>query len=82
MHIESTKERKFLIKKEKISEEENARRFLFIKEIYQEKMLDEVISLCTGRLQNYGNYDFFQNICKVLSPTKKRNVRNQRIIKY
>lgn len=44
--------------------------FFFIKEIYQEKMLSEVISLCTGRLQNYGDYDFFQNI-QVLSPTKK-----------
>ena len=44
--------------------------FFFIKGIYQEKMLDEVISLCTGRLQNYGDYDFFQNI-QVLSPTKK-----------
>lgn len=44
--------------------------FFFIKGINQEKMLAEVISLCTGRLQNYGNYDFFQNI-QVLSPTKK-----------
>ena len=44
--------------------------FFFIKQIYQEKMLEEVISLCTGRLQNYGDYDFFQNI-QVLSPTKK-----------
>ena len=44
--------------------------FFFIKGIYQEKMLDEVISLCTGRLQNYGDYDFFQSI-QVLSPTKK-----------
>lgn len=44
--------------------------FFFIKGIEQEKMLTEVISLCTGRLQNYGNYDFFQNI-QVLSPTKK-----------
>ena len=33
-------------------------------------MLAQVISLCTGRLKNYGNYDFFQNI-QVLSPTKK-----------
>jgi exodeoxyribonuclease V alpha subunit len=33
-------------------------------------MLNQVISLCTGRLEKYGNYDFFQNI-QVLSPTKK-----------
>lgn len=33
-------------------------------------MLEEVISLCKGRLQNYGDYDFFENI-QVLTPTKK-----------
>ena len=44
--------------------------FFFIKGINQEKMLLEVISLCSGRLQKYGDYDFFQNI-QVLSPTKK-----------
>ncbi len=44
--------------------------FFFIKQEQQDKMLQEVISLCTGRLKNYGNYDFFQNI-QVLSPTKK-----------
>ena len=44
--------------------------FFFIKESSQEKMLAQVISLCTGRLKKYGNYDFFQNI-QVLSPTRK-----------
>lgn len=44
--------------------------FFFIKENSQERMLGQVISLCTGRLKKYGNYDFFQNI-QVLSPTKK-----------
>ena len=33
-------------------------------------MLYQVISLCTGRLEKYGNYNFFENI-QVLSPTKK-----------
>ena len=33
-------------------------------------MLQEVISLSTGRLEKYGNYDFFKNI-QVLTPTKK-----------
>lgn len=60
----------FLKKGEEESEEEMKQDFFFIKGIYQEKMLAEVISLCTGRLQNYGNYDFFQSI-QVLSPTKK-----------
>ena len=50
--------------------EEMKEDFFFIKGMNQEKMLTEVISLCTGRLQNYGDYDFFQNI-QVLSPTKK-----------
>ena len=44
--------------------------FFFIKEYSQEKMIAQVVSLCTGRLQKYGNYDFFENI-QVLTPTKK-----------
>lgn len=51
-------------------EEETEEDFFFIKEVSQEKMLAQVVSLCTGRLERYGNYDFFQNI-QVLSPTKK-----------
>ena len=50
--------------------EESEEDFFFIKENSKEKMLNQVISLCTGRLEKYGNYDFFQNI-QVLSPTKK-----------
>ena len=33
-------------------------------------MLYELVSLCKGRLQNYGNYNFFDNI-QILTPTKK-----------
>ena len=44
--------------------------FFFINETSQEKCLSDVISLCTGRLKKYGDYDFFKNI-QVLSPTKK-----------
>ena len=33
-------------------------------------MLKQVISLSNGRLKEYGDYDFFQNI-QVLTPTKK-----------
>ena len=61
---------RFLKKDDEEFSEEMEDDFFFIKEIHQEKMLAEVISLCTGRLQNYGDYDFFQNI-QVLSPTKK-----------
>ncbi len=44
--------------------------FFYINEVSQERILGDVISLCSGRLQNYGNYDFFKNI-QVLTPTKK-----------
>ena len=44
--------------------------FFFINEQAQEKILDQVISLCTGRLKNFGDYDFFENI-QILTPTKK-----------
>ena len=44
--------------------------FFFINEINQEKMVNDIISLCTGRLKKYGNYEFFSNI-QVLTPTKK-----------
>ena len=33
-------------------------------------MLSDIISLCSGRLKKYGDYDFFENI-QVLTPTKK-----------
>ncbi len=58
------------LKKSEEDFEEMKDDFFFIKGTEQERMLAEVISLCTGRLQNYGDYDFFQNI-QVLSPTKK-----------
>ena len=59
---------KFLTKGETEGETEDD--FFFIKENSQEQILAQVVSLCTGRLERYGNYDFFQNI-QVLSPTKK-----------
>ena len=52
------------------TEEDTNEDFFFIKENSQERMLSQVVSLCTGRLKKFGNYDFFQNI-QVLSPTKK-----------
>ena len=44
--------------------------FFFIKQNSTEKVLQEVITLSTGRLEKFGNYDFFKNI-QVLTPTKK-----------
>ncbi len=44
--------------------------FYFLNEPTQNKMIEDVISLCTGRLKKFGNYDFFRDI-QVLTPTKK-----------
>ena len=51
-------------------EEDSKQDFFVINEKNQEKILYQVLSLCTGRLQNYGDYDFFKNI-QILTPTKK-----------
>lgn len=44
--------------------------FFYIKENSQDGMMYQVLSLCKGRLEKFGDYDFFKNI-QVLSPTKK-----------
>ena len=54
--------------------------FFFINEQYQDKMLNQVISLCSGRLKNFGNYDFFENI-QVLTPTKKGSLGTKELNK-
>ena len=54
--------------------------FFFINEQNQNKMLEQVISLCTGRLKKFGNYDFFENI-QVLTPTKKGNLGTKELNK-
>ena len=51
-------------------ENETNQDFFYIKHKTQEEIMQEVISLCTGRLKKYGDYDFFKNI-QVLTPTKK-----------
>lgn len=59
------------IQKEDSELSENAKEdFFFIKENNQEKILEQVLSLCNGRLKKFGDYDFFENI-QVLTPTKK-----------
>ncbi len=57
------------LSKEEVKEEQKDD-FFYINEVSQEKILNQVVSLCKGRLKNYGNYDFFNNI-QVLTPTKK-----------
>lgn len=60
----------FIQKGDEDLEEDTKEDFFFIKQNSTEKMLQEVISLSTGRLEKFGNYDFFKNI-QVLTPTKK-----------
>lgn len=52
-------------KSEKIKDD-----FFYIKQLDQELIVKEIISLCKGRLKSYGDYDFFKNI-QIISPTKK-----------
>ena len=58
----------FISKEEE--ETDSKQDFFFIKANGQEEMLEQVLSLCNGRLKKFGNYDFFENI-QVLTPTKK-----------
>lgn len=51
-------------------QEDTEEDFFFIKQNSTEKILQEVISLSTGRLEKFGNYDFFKNI-QIITPTKK-----------
>lgn len=60
---------KFLTKEE-IEGQDLKEDFFYKKELTQENMVMQTISLCNGRLKNYGNYDFFKNI-QVITPTKK-----------
>lgn len=55
--------------------------FFFIKDTSQERILSQVISLCTGRLKKFGNYDFFKHI-QVLTPTKKGLLGTKELNKY
>lgn len=57
-------------KDEQNKNEELTEDFFFINETNKLKVLENIISLCTGRLEKYGNYTFAQNI-QVISPTKK-----------
>lgn len=55
---------------EEAKENKTEEDFFYIKESSNEGMLYQVLSLCKERLENFGNYNFFENI-QVLSPTKK-----------
>lgn len=55
------------------NEEELLQDFFFIQENNKENIIKQIVSLCAGRLERYGNYDFIKNI-QVITPTKKGNL--------
>ena len=57
----------FVDKKER---EESNNDFFYINEQNVEKIVSQIVSLSTGRLTKYGDYDFSKDI-QVLTPTKK-----------
>jgi len=60
----------FIGKEDPELEEDSKQDFFFIRENNQEQVLEQVLSLCNGRLKKFGDYDFFESI-QVLTPTKK-----------
>ena len=54
--------------------------FFYISENSKTKILDNVISLSTGRLKKYGNYDFLKSI-QVITPTKKGELGTKQLNK-
>ena len=60
------------------NEEELLQDFFFIQENNKENIIKQIVSLCTGRLERYGNYDFIKNI-QVITPTKKGNLRTKEL---
>lgn len=60
----------FIQKGDEDLEEDTKEDFFFIKQNVTEKIIKEIITLSTGRLKTFGDYDFFKNI-QVLTPTKK-----------
>lgn len=67
-HMVNNGESFLSLSKEKI--QDKIQDFFYINEKSNEKMIEDVVSLCTGRLKKFGNYDFFKDI-QVLTPTKK-----------
>ena len=70
----------FIQKNDEELEEDTKEDFFFIKQNSTEKIMQEVISLSTGRLEKFGNYDFFKNI-QVLTPTRKGSLGTRELNK-
>ena len=73
-------EGKFFIPKDEMPSD-SKQDFFFINEFNQEKILNQIISLCTGRLKNFGDYDFYENI-QILTPTKKGMLGTKELNKF
>ena len=69
---------KFIIDKNNKSLKED---FFYINEYNQDKILYNVSSLCKERLNNYGNYDFFNNI-QVITPSKRGMLGTRELNKF
>ena len=54
--------------------------FFYLNERNQDKIIENVLTLCNGRLKNYGDYEFFKNI-QVITPTKKGNLGTKELNK-
>ena len=54
--------------------------FFYINESKQDKILENILSLCKERLKKYNNYDFFKNI-QLITPTKKGNLGTKELNK-
>lgn len=63
-----------------IEETEQNEDFFYIKEQDSNKILEQVISLSTGRLKAYGDYEFLTSI-QILTPTKKGNLGTKELNK-
>ena len=55
---------------DKKDRQESNNDFFYINESNPDKIIEQIISLSTTRLEKYGEYDFFKDI-QVLTPTKK-----------
>ena len=58
------------IKIEKDEEVDLLNDFFFVNDNNPESIIENIISLCNGRLKQYGNYNFLDNI-QIITPTKK-----------
>ena len=69
----------FVGKKDYAEDSEND--FFYVNESNPDKIVNQVVTLCNGRLKNYGDYEFFKNI-QVLTPTKKGKLGTKELNKF